>query len=71
MRLLSIIPAAGSIILFILTEDMSLPMQMVDKWTPVMAAILIVQAVITLLSKKKKKDGDDSEENNDNAYQGA
>ena len=62
VRLFSIIPAVVAVIAFILTEDMSLPMQWTDKWTLLMIIILIVQLIVTLLSKKTKKDDDEEEE---------
>ncbi len=58
VRLASIIPAIGAIIAFILTEDMSLPMTMVDKWTIMMAVILAVQCIVAIAAKKKSDDTD-------------
>ena len=52
-KLLGLIPGIGSIILFILTEDMSLPMQITDKWTIPMALILAVQIGIAVFSKNR------------------
>ena len=60
-RIASIIPALAAIITFILTEDMSLPMQFTDKWTLLMAVIALAQIVIAMLSKKSKQDPDDDE----------
>ena len=53
-RLFSLIPAIGAIIAFILTEDMRLPMVLVDKWTLLMVIIALVQVVDAFLCKKKK-----------------
>ena len=58
VRLASIIPAIGAIIAFILTEDMSLPMTMVDKWTIMMVVILAVQCIVAIAAKKKSDDTD-------------
>lgn len=55
-RLLSIVPAIASVILFILTEDMSLPMIIVDEWTLWMAIVAVVNVVLAILSKKKLDD---------------
>ena len=66
LRVLDIIPAVAAVITFILTEDMSLPMQMVDKWTLLMVVILIVDIVGALFTKKKVKDAD-SDEADENA----
>ena len=52
-RLASIIPAAGSIIAFILTENMNNTMVLIDRWTLLMGIILIIQAVIAVLAKKE------------------
>ncbi len=60
VRLLSILPAAGGVIAFLLTENMSLPMQFTDKWTLLMAVITIVQAVIVFFTFKKHKDEEQS-----------
>lgn len=63
VRLLSIIPTIVGIIVFILTEDMSLPMQLTDEWTWVMAVIAIVQVVVAAFTKKKRsKDEDQMDE---------
>ena len=61
-RLASLIPAIVSVVAFILTEDMSLPMHMIDRWTLLMLIITIIQIIIAVLSKKKKNDGDDEDE---------
>ena len=62
MRILSLIPGIGSVIVFFLTEDMSQPMVMVDKWTILMVVLLIVTIVMAVLSKKTKKDADEEDE---------
>ena len=62
VKLLSLIPGIGSVIVFFLTEDMSLPMVMVDKWTILMVILLVVTIVMAVLSKKTKKDADKEEE---------
>ncbi len=56
VRLASIIPAVAAIIAFILTEDMTNPMIMVDKWTLLMVVILAVQIVVAIIAKTKKHD---------------
>ena len=61
-RVLSLLPAVASIITFILTEDMSLPMVLVDKWTILMVAFLAVNVILAILSKKRKKDEDDEDQ---------
>jgi hypothetical protein len=54
MGLLSI----ASIILFILTQDVTLPMVWLDKWTVVFAVVLIAQIVSRKFCKKTEKDED-------------
>jgi len=61
-RLASIVPAVGSIIAFIITEDMTNPMALTDRWTILMAVILLVQAVIAILAKKSVEDDSDEAE---------
>ena len=60
-RLISIIPALIAIIVFIFTEDMTLPMIFVDKWTILHAVIALVQIVVMVLCKKKKDENDEDE----------
>jgi len=59
LRLLGIIPAAAAIILFLLTEDMSMPMVYYDKWTIAMAFILFVELIVAIAAKKKEEDDED------------
>lgn len=63
IRLLSLIPAIAAIIIFILTEDMTLPMQLVDKWTLLMVVILIIQIIVAFFAKKKKDEEEGDEAN--------
>ena len=60
-RLFSLIPAAGAVTAFILTENMSDPMVLTDKWTVLMAVILMIQAAIAMMAKKRNNEEDDSE----------
>lgn len=60
-RLMSLIPAIGAAIIFILTEDMSNPMVLVDGWTILMAVILLIQAVVAMIAKKSKDENEDDE----------
>ncbi|MCL2135423.1 MAG: InlB B-repeat-containing protein [Candidatus Bathyarchaeota archaeon] len=43
------------IIVFILTEDMNLPMQIFDKWTIVNVVIFVIEVIVTILTFKRKK----------------
>ena len=61
-KILSVITAAISIVLFFFTEDMSLPMVMIDKWTILMVVILVVNAVFFFLGRKWHEVEDEDEE---------
>ena len=58
-RLFSTLCSIVAVIIFIFTEDMSLPMQWTDKYTILMAIILILQ-IIGLIIIKKKEDQQDN-----------
>lgn len=62
VRLASLIPAAGAIIAFILTEDMTNMMAITDRWTILMAVILLIQAVTAILAKKEKAESEETAE---------
>lgn len=62
VRLASLIPAIGSVIAFILTENMNYTMALTDRWTILMAVILLAQAVIAILAKKGTKEDDKTAE---------
>ena len=49
-------------ITFFLTEDMSLPMAMIDKWTLLMVVFLAAQVVTAVLNKKASELDDEKEE---------
>lgn len=62
-NILSILIAIGAVLLFIFTENVRLPMTLVDQWTPLMIILAIVGIVIFVLTKdrKKKIEDDDTE----------
>lgn len=51
-KMVSILPAGLSIMIFIMTEDMTLPMVFIDKWSFVMLVILIINACILFITKR-------------------
>ena len=55
-RLVSLVPALGAVITFLITENMANPMVLTDQWTRLMAAFLMVQAVVVIIAKKDKKE---------------
>ena len=54
--------AGISVIAFILTEDMALPMQLVDKWTVLMIIMLAVEALLGIASKKKVREEEEDKQ---------
>jgi hypothetical protein len=61
-KFLGLIPAIGSIVLFILTEDMSNVPAWTDKWTLWMAVILLVNVILAFATRNPKDDDDEEEE---------
>jgi hypothetical protein len=69
-RVVAILLAIVAIFLFILTEDMRLPMVFVDQWTIAHAIIMVVQIVCWLVaSRRKKLDEEDTDEEMEAARQ--
>ena len=58
-RIASLIPAIGALAAFVLTENMKLPMAMVDRWTLLMAVIAVLQLIVAVMSKKQNESEDD------------
>lgn len=61
-KIASILVGVISVIAFIFTEDMSLPMVLTDKWTFLMILLLIIEIVNIFIIRRQSK----GEENNDN-----
>ncbi len=53
-RLLSLIPAAASLLAFFLLENLGGSMVFINKWTILMVGITLVQVIVTVLSIRKK-----------------
>lgn len=53
LRLFSIVPALVSVIIFVLTQDMTKTMVLTDKWTLCMVIILILQVILAFFARKK------------------
>ncbi len=62
-RILSVIVMIVSIITFILTEDMTQPMILIDKWTLLMAVYAVIQLVVARLSRKEVEVDEEIEAN--------
>ena len=58
-----LVPAVGSVVAFILTEDMRLPMTWVDKWTILMVVILLISGAVGYMTRLKEKKEEKVEEN--------
>ena len=61
-RVIAVIVALISVIFFILTEDMRLPMIWIDKYTIWMVVILLVQVIVFFIGRRWKEDSDEQEE---------
>ena len=61
-HLLGIVPAIVALVAFFVTEDMSLPMAMTDKWTLIMAVIALVQVALLLLGRNSAQEDDQPRE---------
>ena len=62
LRIAAIVAAIISLILFILTEDMTLPMELVDEWTIWMIIILVAALLLALISRKVTEDTESTPE---------
>lgn len=58
VRGLSLVPAAASVICFALTENITNPMVLIDKWTLWMAVFAAANAALAVLSKKSQQQAD-------------
>ncbi len=62
-RVLSVIPAVGAIVLFVLTQDLTQPMAIFDNWSLVFGIIGIINIVLAIATRKTtKNDGDDEQQ---------
>ena len=61
-RVLSVVPAVGAIVLFVLTQDLTQPMAIFDSWSLVFGIIGIVNIVLAIVTRKTTKDGDDEQQ---------
>ena len=61
-KVLSVLTSVLAFVLFFLTEDMSLPMAIVDKWTIVMVVILVVNIVEFYFGRRWHDPKDDDED---------
>ena len=64
-KVVGAVDAIVAVIVFFLTENMSLPMALTDKWTVLMVVFALISVVTTVLAKKWHKKDDDNAENNE------
>ena len=57
-RIISIVVAIISGFIFLITEDITLPMVLIDQWTLIMIVIFLIQIVIMILCKHKKQENE-------------
>lgn len=62
IRIISIPVAVISVITFILTEDISLPTALLDKWTLLMLLYVLIQMIWVVCSRKKYVNREEAEE---------
>ena len=63
LRLIDVIPAIAAVVTFILTEDISSDMVLVDQWTLLMVVILAIDALLAVFTRKTTKEEDDEQQN--------
>lgn len=61
-KLLTLIPAVVSVIMFFITEDISLAMRMTDSWTIWMVLLAAAGAALAVLTRDRKKEESSAEE---------
>ena len=64
-KVVGAVDAIVAVIVFFLTENMSLPMALTDKWTVLMVVFALISVVTTVFAKKWHKKDDDNAENNE------
>ena len=57
-RVMSLVPAALAVILFLLTENLRDPMVLVDRWTLLMIILALVETLVAVFSRKTKENAD-------------
>ena len=53
-KLLGLLPAIGSLVLFVLTENLRNPMVITDRWTPAMVIILAGEMLLAYATRREK-----------------
>ncbi len=66
LRALTLLPAVGAVVAFLMLEDWSLPMTFVNVWTWLMIGILAVQIVLAVLATRHNQPGERKARLNEN-----
>ena len=61
-KFFGLIPAVASVVIFLLTEDMSAQMVLTDKWTIVMACMLAATGITAYFTRNKKAEPEKADE---------
>ena len=69
LRLTSLVPAIGSTVLLLLTQDFTQPMAIFDAWSLVFAIIALINIVLIIVSCKREED--DNSDDRQKTYAGA
>ena len=57
-RVMSLVPAALAVIVFLLTENLRDPMVLVDRWTLLMVILALAETLVAVFSRKTKENTD-------------
>ena len=57
-RVMSLVPAALAVLVFLLTENLRDPMVLVDRWTLLMIILALVETLVAVFSRKTKENAD-------------
>lgn len=55
-RATGLVPAIAAVVAFIVTENITMPMMMADRWTLLMVLLALVQVGVAMLNRKEKSD---------------
>ena len=58
LRLAGLVPSIVSVVVFLLTEDLTQPMGWIDEWTPLMLGVLAIDILLAIIAHQKYSDDD-------------
>jgi uncharacterized repeat protein (TIGR02543 family) len=62
LRAIAVVATVASIVIFLLTQDLTQPMELVDTWTISHLAIVLIQAVVWFLAKNREDEQEQEQE---------